>query len=149
MPYTARQSSWLSWLWGSALRMENAMSPSQSREPHAAVLAEIRGLADLEAGWNSYSACPIDDRARASAEGFVRSLTDLGRPVPDPSVAPTPDGGVALSWHVGPREVQITFLPLGGEYVVAEANSPDIIREGRVERVNLLKDIIGQYVVPR
>lgn len=150
MPYTERQSrGWLSWLRGSASRTEQAMSPSQHREPHEAVIAEIRGLADLAPGWNSYSAGRIDGIARSRAERFIRSLADLGRPVPDPSVAPTPDGGVALRWRVGPREIQITFLSRGGEYMVAEVSSPEVIREGSVDRVDLLKDVVGQYVVPR
>lgn len=114
--------------------------------PYADVLAEIDKLSALDRGWNSYRAGRITPEAQERAKAFVGRLTDLGRPVPPPSVAPTPNGGVSLRWLVGDRDVQIIFLARGSEYVVAERGKEDVIDAGSIDEIDPLKDLIRTHV---
>ncbi len=145
-----RMGAWLDRLLGGFWRQVRYASAAQDiTRPYREVIDRIEGLRTLEAGWNSYRAGRIEKDARARAIRFIGSLPNLGRPVPPPAVAPTPNGGVALHWDAGDREVDIIFLSRGGEYSVALRKSDEVLAEGLVDRVDLLKDVVGRYVVQR
>lgn len=61
-------------------------------------LQDIHRLADLEEGWDSYDASPVDVRTREAAVLFLRQLHHLRRKVPAPSVVASPSGGAILQW---------------------------------------------------
>jgi hypothetical protein len=61
-------------------------------------LQDIHRLADLEEGWDSYDASPVEVRTREAAVRFLRQLHRLRRRVPAPSVAASPSGGAILQW---------------------------------------------------
>ncbi len=150
MPEHLRMGGWIEWLLGAWGRHPRHVPPTRGNaRPYGDVIDRIHGLHTLKAGWNSYHAGLIEKDARARAIRFVGSLPNLGRPVPPPIVAPTPNGGVALHWDAGDREVDIIFLSRGGEYSVALRKSDEVLAEGPVDRVDLLKDVVGRYVVQR
>ena len=150
MPEHLRMSAWLERLFGGFWRQARLASQARAdARPYGDVIDRIQGFRTLDAGWNSYRAGRIEKDARARAIRFVGSLPNLGRRVPPPVVAPTSNGGVALHWDAGDREVDIIFLSRGGEYSVALRKSDEVLAEGPLDRVDLLKDVIGRYVVQR
>lgn len=145
-----RLVGWLERLLGVRERLSKSNPPShRAADPYHDVVERIRALRGLEAGWNSYRAGRIEDVAMRRAIRFIGELPNLHRPVPPPSVAPTPNGGVALHWEAGDREVDVIFLARGGEYSVARRKSDEILAEGLVDQVDLLKDVVGRHVVQR
>jgi hypothetical protein len=134
---------------GSRERLGKSERSPDAPWSYASVVAQIRKLGDLPPGWNSYRASKIEENAQRKAITFVNSLANLGRSVPLPSVAPTPNGGVALHWYPRDLEVEIIFLPRGGEFSVARRKSEEVVEEGSIDSLDLLKDIVGRYVVSR
>ena len=67
-------------------------------------LTNIYTLYELGAGWDSYGAMPIDQRAIEAVQRFV---TVAGCAVP------LSDGGVQLEWHVDGWDIEIEFTPEG------------------------------------
>ena len=114
--------------------------------PYAQVIEEVRKLTELDRGWNTYRAGRITDEAQQQAIAFLGLLPGLPGPIPPPSVAPTPNGGVALQWLAGDREVEIIFLAKGGEYSVAQRGKDDVLAAGSIGEVDLLKDIVREHV---
>lgn len=115
--------------------------------PYSETLDQIDKLADLDRGWNGYRAGRITDEARIRARSLVEMLPNLPGPVPAPSVAPTPNGGVQLRWVTASKEIEIIFVAGGGEYSVAARGSDDIIDGGSIHAVDPLKDIVRDHVV--
>jgi hypothetical protein len=68
--------------------------------PNPAVIAAIRklySLTELKAGWNSYTARPIQ---RDVIDHIARWIPTLLQPTtPEPAVVPRVRGGIQLEWH--------------------------------------------------
>lgn len=114
-----------------------------------AVIEEIERLGSLERGWNSYGAGPVPEAPRRRAIRFVESLPDLGTRIPAPTVTPTSNDGVALHWQANDYEVEIIFSASRDEYSVARISTDEVLEEGPLSRVDLLKDVVGRYVIRR
>lgn len=61
------------------------------------LLWKISELGDLETGWDSYGARPVDPECAAAAVDFLLDLLDSS--TPQPSIVPTSRGGIQLEWH--------------------------------------------------
>lgn len=73
-------------------------------------LAERLGaLSALQSGWDGDDAHPIDPAALRLSSAWVRSLMDVGLPMPE--IFPVPDGGVQLEWSAGPVELELDIEP--------------------------------------
>src|SRR6266511_2295437 len=71
----------------------------------ADALSELRSLALLETGWDSYGGDPI---APVVADRVARLLRVLARePYPRPSLVPTTSGGVQLEWYGSVAELSL------------------------------------------
>jgi hypothetical protein len=140
MPEAMRRNL-LDWFFGSR-------EVRTSREnPYQTVIDEIKEIQTRPPGWNGARAARVADAAAWRAIGFVYSLSDLGVDVPPPSVAPTPNGGVAIRWLTRDREVEIIFLDSGGEYTVAKRGSEDALQSGFIGHIDLLKDVVEKHIV--
>jgi hypothetical protein len=81
------------------------------------LLTGISKLGELEEGWDSYGARPVDPNCAVAAVGLVFSL--LGPSTPKPYIVPTNRGGLQLEWHrngidleieiQSPSRLQVTF----------------------------------------
>jgi len=58
-------------------------------------LIQIKELTWLEDDWDAYGATKITQRAIDKAMYLVEEISSL----PSPTIAPTPDGGVAFEWR--------------------------------------------------
>lgn len=74
-------------------------------------LAAFQQLIDLPAGWDSYDAQPITERAITAA---TRAMADyVPTNAPPPSVVPGSSGSVQLEWHHGGADVEMHVSPDG------------------------------------
>ena len=126
--------------------MVSALRRLFSRDPYSHVVQEIKKLSELDGGWNGYRAGRILPEAQQQAISFVGRFSDLPVRIPAPSVAPTPNGGVALHWLSADHEVELIFLAAGGEYLVAQRGREDVVDAGAMDHVDPLKDIVQAYV---
>lgn len=115
-----------------------------SQRGYASVIDEITKLGRLKPGWNTYGAGPVDEAASLQAVALVHALVDWS--IPPPSVAPTSNGGVALTWSTRDREVQVIVLAQGGVYSVVASETDDVICEGRTGDVDVVNDVIRPFV---
>jgi hypothetical protein len=74
--------------------------------PIARTLHEFRALGE---NWDSYGGSPIQPVNIAEAVAFLWGIVDSGVRLPHPSIQPSSDGGVGLSWLSGDTEVEIAF----------------------------------------
>ena len=75
--------------------------PSWSRD----LLAKVSELGELEKGWDSYGAQPVDPQC---AQATVKLLLQLlNRHTPQPSIVPTTRGGIQLEWHRAGADLEI------------------------------------------
>lgn len=75
-------------------------------------------IAKLEEDWDTYGGLPPTPSAVASAGQLVIAVADrLGADIGDAvvpySVMPFPDGGVQVTWHRPPDELQVDVGPSG------------------------------------
>jgi hypothetical protein len=87
--------------------------PAWSRD----LLAGISKLGELEEGWDSYGARPVDPNCAVAAVGLLFFL--LGPNTPKPYIVPTNRGGLQFEWHRNgidleieirsPSRLQVTF----------------------------------------
>lgn len=77
---------------------------------------EIRDLLLLEAGWDLYSARPIDERAVATAQVIVLEAARFG--CPRPSIVPMSRGGIQVEWHTRGMNIEVTIPSHGSSVVV-------------------------------
>ena len=71
-------------------------------------LSSVKGVADLlglPAGWNSYSAKPIEPRNVKRAIELLAEL--LGPETPPPIVVATVRGGIQLEWHTNGIDIEV------------------------------------------
>ena len=91
-------------------------SQTRVRAPSQAIinqlLREIDDLAHLFANWDGESALPISQSAIAIARDLVSQVFNeahqSGLAWREPTVSPTRDGGITLSWEVGDRWTMLT-----------------------------------------
>lgn len=69
------------------------------------LLARISELGDLEEGWDSYGACPVDPQCAVATVNFLFSMLDAS--TPKPSIVPTSRGGIQLEWHRAGADLEI------------------------------------------
>jgi hypothetical protein len=74
--------------------------------PIARTLHDFRKLGE---NWDSYGGSPINPANMAAALAFLWGIIDSGVRVPHPSVQPSSDGGVGLSWLSSDTEIEISF----------------------------------------
>src|SRR3954452_12705561 len=70
-------------------------------------LAQLRDLATLATGWDTYAGRPIGRGLLYDALRFL--LRQLNNDSPAPSMVPTSDGGVLLEWHRAGVDVEVSF----------------------------------------
>ena len=72
------------------------------------LVKSVEGVVDLlglQAGWNSYSAKPIEPRNAIRAVQLLFEL--LGSVTPPPIVVPTVRGGIQLEWHTQGVNIEV------------------------------------------
>ena len=74
-------------------------------EPTAQSLGE---LLQLEPGWDSYGARPVDPYCAAAALHLAFNM--LADSTPAPSVVPTSRGGLQFEWHTRSADLEVEFL---------------------------------------
>jgi len=89
-------------------------------EQESAVLTAIDRLGDLPEGWDSYEAPKITLASRRWAKSLVLSIQQhLGPHYANPTVGPTPEGGVALIWRKDRgSEIDVLCSPTGARYLL-------------------------------
>ena len=82
----------------------------------------IAQLAALEPGWNGHRAAAISKDSQQAAITLLQyAQTELAAVADPTTIAPTPDGGVALEWIVKDRDergVEVVCFPTWYEYTV-------------------------------
>lgn len=85
---------------------QHALVLQQPLQPWShGLLWKISELGDLEAGWDSYGARPVDPQCAAAAADFLLGLLDES--TPQPSIVPTSRGGIQLEWHRAGADLEI------------------------------------------
>ena len=69
------------------------------------LLAKISELGNLEEGWDSYGARPVDPQCAVAAVEFLLYVLDAS--LPKPSIVPTNRGGIQLEWHRAGADLEI------------------------------------------
>jgi hypothetical protein len=115
--------------------------------PHLDTIDEIRALAKLPKGWDSYDGDTADDGAMASAIALVRAMYGRYPGAPRPEVGLVADGSVMLRWILPTREFELTYRASGdGGYVVSERQSGRVIEGSLRDVINPLNELIAVYV---
>ena len=112
----------------------------------AKVEEEIRGFSQLQHGWNSDRAPQISE----SAIKFALAVVDVvnRRRAPLPSAAPTPLGGVALTWDLGEFEAQLLIDDESFDYSYARRAHPKVLDHGSLKDLQAVEArFIERYVV--
>lgn len=114
-----------------------------------ATVQELNALRELEPDWNGEDAPAIDTRAIDKAVSIVRHFESC-RFTLEPDVAPTPDGGVGLSWDLA-QSFHWLILSTDGEDITYVSRINDHINQthgGAVLLVRLFLDDMGKLVQP-
>lgn len=93
------------------IRLEGAEVPSWL----CSVIESIEHLINLDVGWDSYGAQPIDLVVVERVIKFLDSFLDDELTVPD--LVPTSEGGIQLEWDHDEKVLELDFRP-NGNYVV-------------------------------
>lgn len=107
----------------------------------ASLVEEIKGLQNLEEGWNSHHAPRISASAIKHALEIVDMVTRKHMALP--SAAPTPLGGVALSWEMGDLEAQLLIDDESFDYSVGRRAHPKVIDQGSTLKV---RDLEARFI---
>ncbi len=101
----------------------------------------MRALLELTDGWDSYGGLAPRPLAVAVAASLMEWSSSLG--VPDPSVVPSPDGGIQLEWHQGGMDLEVHCRPDGFVDLFAE----DQARGEQEERtVHVVGPVLERWV---
>lgn len=120
----------------------------RSHSPSAGVIDEIKRFRALRPGWNSYRAPAISETAIKAALDIVEVAARRGAPTP--SAAPTPLGGVALTWSLPNLEAQLLIDDESFDYSVARPGNPKVIDQGSViESRDVERALIDRYLIVR
>ena len=68
----------------------------------------LSALTELPAGWNSYSAPPVDRQTAVAAFELLARI--MLRDTPGPAIVPTVRGGVQFEWHTPEFDLEIAVL---------------------------------------
>jgi hypothetical protein len=111
---------------------------------------DILALQKRAKGWNSYDADPARPEALLGAVELINSFWKLGAMVPRPAVGLSPEGTVVLRWLTSELEVEMEFRGHNrGEYSVVKRGSRELLREGSLNSVDPLKDVVKVFVLDR
>jgi len=121
--------------------MARAVRPEH---PYSSLIDEILALSKRQPGWNSYGARPITAEAQLAAIALVNSFYDR---VPLPTVGGAPNGGVVLRWLTPDREIELLFAAAESEYSVLRRDTGELVVEGRLHDVDLIKNLIQDHVL--
>jgi hypothetical protein len=113
------------------------------------VITKLRRMPQQVAeNWDSYGGHAVPPAACERALTFITTLlAHLDEHPPAPEVGPVPEGGAVLRWRTEDHDIELTFLAKGGEYVVRERRSGDVVEEGEIGRPeSLLRDVVKEYV---
>lgn len=69
------------------------------------LLRRVSQLGDLEEGWDSYGARPVDPEAAAATVEFFFNF--FGQATPQPAIVPTSRGGIQLEWHRAGADLEV------------------------------------------
>ncbi len=117
----------------------------RSHQPPS-VVDEINAFRNLPEGWNSYRAPRISEAAITAALTFVDIVARRGGPAP--SAAPTPRGGVALTWSLPTIEAQLLIDDESLDYSVTRIGSPKVIDQGSSTTPSELeKRFVDRYLI--
>ena len=113
-------------------------------------------LSRLDAGSNSEGIGRVSDQARTRATELLVALQQMNRSlsyrVPAPAVAPTPDGGVLLAWHVaapdGELEVEAIVLDRGGEFYIGYSEAEEAQQLAPIDNIEAIARRIGKALQP-
>lgn len=116
-----------------------------SRSPEDVIHA-IEEFGRLQAGWNSYRAPAISTTAINMAIDVVHATARRGAPMP--SAAPTPQGGIALTWYLPRMEVQLLVDDESLDYSVAQPGTPKVIDHGGIATPrDVERQLIERYLL--
>jgi hypothetical protein len=92
-------------------------------------VGEISRLGRLRRDWDSHGANPVNGAAQAAAIRFLAALFSFNVTA-QPTVGPSPTGGVVLQWFVREHEVFVEVDARRIEYFAAAAGKSDLLIEG-------------------
>lgn len=79
------------------------------------LLDRVKGLLELQPGWNGHSAAPVPGRAAATLLQMAASAFD--ETTPQPSITPLSSGGVQMEWHEPDIEIEVLIDAAGTAHV--------------------------------
>ena len=107
---------------------------------------EIRDFRKLKPGWDSYAAPDISDTAIKAALHVVEIVSR--RRAPLPSAAPTPLGGVVLTWDLGEMEARLLIDDESFDFSVARRGHPKVIDQGSLtEMQDVERRFLERHIV--
>ncbi len=126
-----------------AAPVSDAWTPTSWDRPGAAAfksrfsgaLNKLRSTLGLESNWDSYGGEPPKVSTVARSFMILGGVFDYfetrGQALPEPFVAPVPDGRVQLEWEAGMCELEVTVDEKGAlEYLIARGDDDDSFVEG-------------------
>lgn len=106
----------------------------------------IQELERLEAGWDSYSASPISNKAIESSISILTQISHkLGsRFVEDAFIAPCSDGSIQLEWELNSKELILKVVPNGKQIFYLFVSPSGEEREGIINSQVELESLIEE-----
>jgi len=110
-------------------------------------LAKLRSMQGLEQGWDSYDATPISQIAVAQSLTLLWDVftyfISVGDRIPQPFVAPVPDGRVQVEWESAIGDIEVTIDENGRiEYLLCEGDDLSTCNEGTVATPRELAELL-------
>jgi len=113
----------------------------ESQSWYPALRSRLDGLRELAPGWDGYEAPAPSANARFWASEALLVLAS-GEGCPPQRLAPSVEGGIALSWRLGSRDANIEFFNNGEIYAATtEADSIPYIWEVEPSRQGLIRSL--------
>ena len=127
---------------GSEIAVEILASGSTPRS----LMKSIEGVVDLlglQAGWNSYSAKPIEPRNAIRAVQLLFELLDPKTPTP--IVVPTVRGGIQLEWHTKGVDIEVYInSPTDVSFFAERVESDESTEQPLADHEHELKSWLGR-----
>ena len=110
-------------------------------------LAKLRSMQGLKQGWDSYDATPISQIAVAQSWALLRDVftyfASVGDRIPQPFVAPIPDGRIQVEWESAIGDIEVTVDEDGRiEYLLCEGDDLSTCNEGTVATPRELAELL-------
>jgi len=117
-------------------------------------LSQLQSAHGLRPNWDSYGAMNpstiVISRSFILLWNLYGYFTKLGESLPEPFVAPVPDGRIQFEWEAGNIEFEVTIDEQGKmEYLLSECNGKDRFAEGIVETERELGNILLSKLLRR